>query len=160
MDQNMRKALRKAFEAPPPKQMEAFTRRFQKPEIGTKDLLLLQAFYIRKPVWLLSLLLLGASAFMVQKSYDGTLEALAAAMPFLAAFSVMEYARSYTCNMSERDPVFPEEHFVRANGEYRKPAPYCNNYYYNICQPHLAARTSLDRSLPYASLPFNLDFMS
>ena len=61
MDQELKKALQDAFEAPAPKRKEAFLRSVPQPGISNLSFMISQAGYIRKRVWGISGVLFGVA---------------------------------------------------------------------------------------------------
>ncbi len=93
--------LMRAFEAPKPEHKKAFLRKLPKENIGIGSLILSQAAYVRKWVWIVSVLvlLLGAVVSIVfPPEYIWVLSSLAA---FISSSLVLEVAKSTAFGMSE-----------------------------------------------------------
>lgn len=101
MKQDLKKALRDAFEPPAPEQKDEFLKNMPCPEISNLDFMLSQAGYIRKYVWVISVLIFGIAiggAWVLEKEILWVISAL---LPFAAISVVAEYNRSHAFLMSE-----------------------------------------------------------
>jgi len=101
MKKELRRALYDAFEAPESQRKKVFLNNIRQPGIGYFKFILLQASYIRKWVWGLSL-----AVFAVALIGGGFMEreviwVLSALMPYLAAVSIAENVRSEVYGMAE-----------------------------------------------------------
>lgn len=101
MKKELRRALYDAFEAPESQRKKVFLNNIRQPGIGYFKFILLQASYIRKWIWGLSL-----AVFAVALISGGFLEreviwVLSALMPYLAAVSIAENVRSEVYGMAE-----------------------------------------------------------
>lgn len=101
MKADMKRFLTEAFEAPAPKQKNEFLKRMERPHISIFSFMLQQVLYIRKRVWLISLL---ASVFaFLSIGYIGadSLWIISALLPFVALCAVTENTRSAVYGMAE-----------------------------------------------------------
>lgn len=101
MKQDLKRALRDAFEPPAPEQKDAFLKNMLCPEISNLDFMLSQAGYIRKYVWGISVLIFGIAIGGVWAREKEILWVISALLPFAAVSVVAEYNRSHTFLMSE-----------------------------------------------------------
>ena len=93
--------LQQMFAAPEPKRKRAFLRTMPRREAGLSMLLLSQAAYIRKWVWVVSFLLFGAVVVTAEYLRLECIWALSAVMPFGALLLMLEFARSAAYGMTE-----------------------------------------------------------
>lgn len=101
MNNKMREALRNAFEAPQPERKREFLAKMRPRKVSTARMLLTQASYIRKSVWILSVFILLITIIGISRSPDRVVQFLGAVTPFAAAIGVLETYRSYNYQMSE-----------------------------------------------------------
>ncbi len=101
MKPEIRKALQEAYEAPKPQHKKEFIRMLEKPQLSTYSFMLQQISYIRKRVWILSILI--SALAVVSISYVGkeAIWMIASMMPFIALCAITESARSVTYGMAE-----------------------------------------------------------
>lgn len=93
--------LQQMFAAPEPKRKRAFLRTMPRREAGLSMLLLSQAAYIRKWVWVVSFLLFGAVVVTAEYLRLECIWGLSAVMPFGALLLMLEFARSSAYGMTE-----------------------------------------------------------
>ncbi|WP_343248329.1 hypothetical protein [Diplocloster hominis] len=101
MKQIMKQALKDAFEAPEPVGKQAFFKTIRPVKISQFSFLWIQATFIRKTVWALSVILFGialAGAIFINQD---TLWIISSLIPFAALSAVTENARSRVYNMEE-----------------------------------------------------------
>ncbi len=102
----IKKELRQLYPAPAPGRKEEFLRKLPYPRTGPIETIAVQVGYIRKSVWLLSLLL-AAAALAYGEHYGqsagryGMLWYFSAVMPLLAVLAVTETFRSAAYGMAE-----------------------------------------------------------
>lgn len=101
MDQELKKALQDAFEAPAPKRKEAFLRSVPQPGISNLSFMISQAGYIRKRVWGISGVLFGVAYLGACVLGQDVMWVISALLPFAAVSVVSEHHRSYVFQMSE-----------------------------------------------------------
>lgn len=109
MNQNLKKELKSAFEAPPPTGKEHFLKQLRYPKIAYWEFLLDQLRYIRKRIWIVSafIILLGwMTAFRLPVFQYWTADGLkiwsvSAVLPFLAMMTITEVYRSSAYRMAE-----------------------------------------------------------
>lgn len=93
--------LQEAFTTPEPKKKREFLCTVPKQEVTLRALILFQAAYIRKMVWIVSFLLFGLVVVLAQHIEMECIWVLAAVMPFEAMLIIMEFARSSAHGMTE-----------------------------------------------------------
>lgn len=108
MNGELKKELKTAFEAPSPKGKELFLKQLRYPKITYQEFLFDQLHYIRKRVWLASVLivLLGWLTAFCLPIFHWTANgikiwSISAMLPFLALLTITEVYRSSACNMTE-----------------------------------------------------------
>ena len=105
MKDELKTALREAFNAPEPERKQAFLRDLRVREIGTPQMLLQQIGYIRISVWIFTGAMIAFVLFGSWIRLDETAELLAEIIPYLAAVSVLESMRSEKYGMTELEMV-------------------------------------------------------
>ena len=103
MNNKTQAALRSAFEAPPPERKREFLSKMRPREVNTVEMLVTQASYIRKSIWILSALILLSAIIGADRFPDSTIRILGVITPFAAAMGVLETHRSYSCQMAEME---------------------------------------------------------
>ncbi|WMM26275.1 hypothetical protein RBU61_06255 [Tissierella sp. MB52-C2] len=103
MRNNLKRKLKSAFEAPAPIRKSIFLSQFDYPKASRFDFIKSQAGYIRKRVWVLSLLLfigtlIGIYYYEVSTSIVWVVSSI---FPFISLASIAEILRSTTYNMDE-----------------------------------------------------------
>lgn len=101
MERRLKEELIKYYEAPQPQSKQAFLRRFGVQKINLPRLVLMQARYISKWVWLLSILFCGlayGATFVLEEKYMSMVYGF---IPFWVMISVSESMRSYRYGMEE-----------------------------------------------------------
>lgn len=101
---NLKKELGEAFTPPVPKRRERFLTALPYPKLTYPDFVLSQVGYIRKRIWLFSLLILMAGIGTVCLVPDSSMLLvwiLSALIPFLAVLTAAEISRSDIFGMSE-----------------------------------------------------------
>lgn len=105
-NQDLKQLLQEAFAVPAPQNKEIFLKKVEakgihKPDISYGGFLLIQAAYIRKRVWAVSILVFGAALLLEHLLEREVLWVLSAMMPFLAVSAVAENLRSESFGMAE-----------------------------------------------------------
>ena len=101
MERRLKEELCRYYEAPKPRRKQAFIRQFGVQKINLPRLVLMQAKYIAKWVWMVSLgicLAIYVVTHVIEEKYVGVLYGL---VPFLVLISVTESTRSYRYGMEE-----------------------------------------------------------
>lgn len=101
VSKDMKKMLATAFEAPEPLRKEKFLRKLPKAQISHTEFMLLQAAYMKKWVWIVSVLVLGIAlkgASFLERNMLGVFSAL---MPFIALTVTTENTKSAAYGMEE-----------------------------------------------------------
>ncbi|TCL58065.1 hypothetical protein EDD76_107180 [Kineothrix alysoides] len=101
MKKELKRALYGAFEAPESQRKNAFLKNIRQPGIGYFKFVLLQASYIRKWVWGLSVTIFAAALIGGGFMERDVVWVLSALMPYLAAASIAESVRSEMYGMAE-----------------------------------------------------------
>jgi hypothetical protein len=101
MKEKLRTALYDAFEAPEPQRKHDFLKDVKQPGIGYFKFVLLQASYIRKWVWGLSVVIFAVALIGGGFMERDVVWVLSALMPYLAAASISENVRSEVYGMVE-----------------------------------------------------------
>lgn len=101
MERKLRNELAKYFEAPQLKRKREFVRQFGMPRISMPYMVLMQARYISKWVWLFSAFVCGLTVYMVVSAQARFVNTVFACLPFMVTLSVTESTRSYRCGMEE-----------------------------------------------------------
>ena len=107
-DRELKQLLQKNTESPDHASKDAFIRRYKK-ETGSEKtghikLVMMQAGYIRKRIWIISLLIAATFFFPYVESED-KLFVIAGLMPFMAGLSILEVFRSEYYGVSELEAV-------------------------------------------------------
>ncbi len=101
----LKRELKGVYPAPAPEKKEEFLKGLPFPGTSPVEILAVQIGYIRKSVWLLSLLLVIAASwageYLLQGNSQEKLWFLSGVMPLLAVFVVTETFRSGTYGMAE-----------------------------------------------------------
>jgi len=103
MGYNLKKELKSAFDAPPPTRKAQFLSQLDYPKASRTQFIISQLGYIRKRVWILSILLfictlLGIYFYNVPTSL---VWGVSSVLPFISLVSISEIVRSTTYNMEE-----------------------------------------------------------
>ena len=103
MSNNLKGKLKSVFEAPTPTKKDDFLNQLDYPKASRLDFIKSQAGYIRKQVWVLSLLLFIGTLFLMHyfEVSDSVVWILSSALPFISLVSIGEIFRSITYNMDE-----------------------------------------------------------
>ena len=101
MDKRLKEALVEACRAPAPERKAAFLKQHRRRELGRWELAAVQAGYIRRWVWGLSLGVFGAILWAAARPYAAGLLCAAALTPFLALLAVAESGRARFYQMEE-----------------------------------------------------------
>lgn len=101
ISKDMKKKLQAAYDAPKPLRKEKFLRKLPKSQISHTEFMLLQAAYIKKWVWIVSVFVLGIalkSASFPERDMSGVFSTL---MPFIALTVTTENTKSAAYGMEE-----------------------------------------------------------
>lgn len=101
ISKDLKKMLQTAYEAPEPLRKEKFLRKLPKAQISHTEFMLLQAAYMKKWVWIVSVLALGIALKGASFLERNMLELFSALMPFIALTVTTENTRSAACGMEE-----------------------------------------------------------
>lgn len=120
MRHKLKREIKLTFEAPTPARKESFLCQFDYPRASQFDFIKAQLGYIRKRVWVLSLLLFIDTLFELHFYGVSTsfVRIMSSILPFISLISISEIARSTTHNMEELEMSckhnFLEIFFIRA----------------------------------------------
>lgn len=101
MNKELKKALKKNFEAPAPQRKNKFLCDIQTPPINNFEFICLQARYIRKRTWGFSMLVFTVALIGAEYLEKDMLWCISAFMPLLALSVITESGRSTTYGMAE-----------------------------------------------------------
>ena len=101
MKSDMKKVLEEAFAAPEPTRKKEFMRKINQPQISTFSFMLSQISYIRKRVWLVSVLISVLALMIAEYVGADCIWVIASLMPFVALGAITESVRSTTFHMAE-----------------------------------------------------------
>lgn len=103
MNKNLKRELKSVFEAPAPVRKSSFLRELDYPKESRFDFIKSQAGYIRKRVWILSVLIFifTLSGVYFYKAAVSFVWVVSSVLPFISLTSIIEIVRSTTCNMDE-----------------------------------------------------------
>lgn len=103
MNNKLEKALKSAFNAPPPTRKTEFLMSFEYPAASRKDFFMAQLGYIRKRVWAVSFLMVAAVmvALRYQEDVNVIVWLAASFLPFFVLLGITELAKSVSYNMAE-----------------------------------------------------------
>lgn len=101
MKSDMKSVLEEAFAAPETKHKKEFLQNAAQPQISTFGFMRLQASYIRKRVWLVSVLILVMAVMSAGNVGKDSIAVISAMIPFIALCAVAESARSEVYCMVE-----------------------------------------------------------
>ncbi|MDE7274117.1 MAG: hypothetical protein K2N95_13825 [Lachnospiraceae bacterium] len=101
MKQELIKELKRAFEAPAPLHKKAFLRTLEQTKISMPVFVLSQIGYIRRWIWIISVLIFVISMVEAARLSAETVWVISALMPLLALTVVSESGRSENCEMAE-----------------------------------------------------------
>lgn len=107
MNKSIKEIIREAEVGPDPLRKDRFIRKYRYPGSERKssgiEILLHQARYIRVRIWILSVLLLVLSLIWLRREDWNTIRFIAAAMPFISGFGIIESFRSDFYSMNEME---------------------------------------------------------
>lgn len=101
MDKQLQEEIKTYFDAPKPVEKREFIRKFPTRDISINEFIKIQAGYIRKPVWLMSILAFAIVIIGSYKMLANTILITASIVPFIAVLTVFEAIRSQTFHMAE-----------------------------------------------------------
>lgn len=101
MDDKLKTEIAKAFEPPAPRDRDRFIRILPRPRISTSGFVWRQLPFIKKSVWLLSVLIFVPALFGARFVGEDTVWIVSAFTPFLALLFITESAKSSLYGMAE-----------------------------------------------------------
>jgi len=101
MDEKMKTVLRQEFEPPKPLKKREFIERFPKESMSFSRFVFLQTGFIRKRVWVCSILIFMLTYISSKYMEKGLMCSISALMPLLALTAITESGRSEIYGMSE-----------------------------------------------------------
>lgn len=101
MEKKLKTALAAAFAAPEPERRAAFFRAHRRRELGTAELMMTQARYVRPRTWVGSVLLLAGMLLLAGGCGSGEVWYASALTPLLALTALAEWGRSRRYGMEE-----------------------------------------------------------
>ena len=101
--------IKSTFQTPPPERKDEFIRKYRNEwgvtDISPLQLILSQAAYIQKPVWIISVLVFIISILQIHAQGLETLTLVAMLMPFVSVVAVIDSFRSHRYKMGELENV-------------------------------------------------------
>ena len=101
MNRGLKKQIAKAFDAPAPRDKAQFVRSLPRPHINTKAFIFSQIPFIKKSIWLLSVLIVLPAVWGASFASENTVWIVSAFTPFLALLLITESAKSTLYGMNE-----------------------------------------------------------
>lgn len=101
MKADMKEALCRAFEAPPPVDRERFLKNIPRPQISHVEFMFLQIGHMKAWIWAVSAAIFGTALYGAYFMERNVLWAVSAMMPFIALAVTTENARSVVYGMEE-----------------------------------------------------------
>lgn len=101
MNRELKKQIAKAFDAPTPGRKVQFIHSLPRPHISTKTFICSQIPFIKKSVWLMSILILLPVAWAASFASENTVWIVSAFTPFLALLLIAENTKSAIYGMNE-----------------------------------------------------------
>lgn len=101
MDKELKKQIAKVFDAPAPSRKAQFIHSLPRHHISTKSFIFNQIPFIRKSVWLLSILILLPTAWAASFESENTVWIVSIFTPFLALLFITESTKSAMYGMNE-----------------------------------------------------------
>lgn len=101
MNRGLKKQIAKAFDAPAPRDKAQFVRSLPRPHISTKAFIFSQIPFIKKSIWLLSVLIVLPAVWGASFASENTVWIVSAFTPFLALLLITESAKSTLYGMNE-----------------------------------------------------------
>lgn len=101
MERKLKKELAEYFEAPTPGRKREFTRQFELQKINLFYVVLMQARYISKWVWMFSVAFFGTAILVTQIAEWRYVSIILGFIPFLVILTVTESTNSYVHGMEE-----------------------------------------------------------
>ena len=101
MNRGLKKQIAKTFDAPTPSRKAQFVRSLPRPHISTKAFIFSQIPFIKKSVWLLSVLIVLPALWSASFASENTVWIVSAFTPFLALLLVTESSKSTLYGMNE-----------------------------------------------------------
>lgn len=101
MKVSVKKVLEEAFAPPPPKRKQLFLKKIARPQITTASFVLLQISYIRKRIWVISVLVLLFACIGTKLAGTECMGLTSSVLPFAAVCVLTEKERSKTYGMAE-----------------------------------------------------------
>lgn len=103
MRNKLKQELKTAFDAPTPEKKDKFINQLDFPKASRIDFILSQLGYIRKRVWIMTLLLFFGTLFglYICRASTSFVWIVSSVLPFISLVSISEISKSITCNMDE-----------------------------------------------------------
>jgi hypothetical protein len=101
MNRRLKKQIAKALDAPAPRNKAQFVRSLPRPHISTKAFIISQIPFIKKSVWLLSVLIVLPAVCGASFASENTVWIVSAFTPFIALLLITESAKSALYGMNE-----------------------------------------------------------
>lgn len=105
MSRKIKKALKSAFDAPPPTRKAEFIISFDYPRTSRVNFITSQVGYIRKRIWAMSFLMIAAVLIGLHFHEDikAVVWVASSVLPFFALLGIVEIAKSVSYNMAEME---------------------------------------------------------
>ena len=101
MNRELKKQIAKSFDAPMPERKIQFIHSLPRPHISTKTFICSQIHFIKKSVWLMSILIFLPIAWAASFASENTVWIVSAFTPFLALLLIAESTKSAIYGMNE-----------------------------------------------------------
>lgn len=101
MNRKLKKQIAKSFDAPMPERKIQFIHSLPRPHISTKTFICSQIHFIKKSVWLMSILIFLPIAWTASFASENTVWIVSAFTPFLALLLIAESTKSAIYGMNE-----------------------------------------------------------
>lgn len=101
MNKELKKQIAKTFDAPAPSRKAQFIHSLPRPHISVKTFIFSQIPFVKKSVWLLSVLILLPAAWAASFASENVVWIVSAFTPFLALLLITESAKSMLYGMNE-----------------------------------------------------------
>lgn len=105
MNKKCKMLLKSAFDTPKSRRKDDFLRNLNYPKAGSMDFIIGQIGYVRKRVWMMSILLIAAVILWLRYAgFNHVIDRMwliSSILPFVALVAVCEISQSISCNMAE-----------------------------------------------------------
>lgn len=101
MNRKLKKELSECFQAPEPRKKTAFLNKIPMPRANMSSFILTQIFFIRKRIWVVSVLIFAAAVLGAYTIDLNAVWPVSSLVPFLAMEVVTESGKSGACGMEE-----------------------------------------------------------